>query len=157
MVDTLLIVVLVVVAIILFLLELLFIPGTSIAGISALACIVYANYYAFVNIGTVAGFITLGVSLLVCIGSIVLFFRSKMLDRIALTKEIDSTVDREAEKRVKVGDVGVSVTRLAQIGTAQFGDDVVEVKSVDGFLDENTRIVVCRIDKGVIMVKKLAE
>ena len=48
--DILIITVLIIAAVILFLVELFVIPGISLAGISALACILYANYYAFVNL-----------------------------------------------------------------------------------------------------------
>ena len=56
--DVLIIIALIVAAVILFLVELFVIPGISLAGISALVCIIYANYYAFVNLGTGAGFTT---------------------------------------------------------------------------------------------------
>ena len=61
--DILIITVLIIAAVILFLVELFVIPGISLAGISALVCIIYANYYAFANLGMAAGFITLGSSL----------------------------------------------------------------------------------------------
>ena len=71
--DILIIIVLIVAAVILFLVELFVIPGISIAGILAGACMIYANYYAFAYLGTTAGFITLGVSAIACIGSLILF------------------------------------------------------------------------------------
>ena len=104
--DILIITVLIIAAVILFLVELFVIPGISLAGISALVCIIYANYYAFANLGMAAGFITLGISGVACIGSLVWFMRSKMLDKLALKKDIDSKVDRSAEDSVKVGDTG---------------------------------------------------
>ena len=55
--DILIITVLIIAAVILFLVELFVIPGISLAGISALACILYANYYAFANLGMAGGFI----------------------------------------------------------------------------------------------------
>lgn len=153
--DILIIAVLVIAAIILFLVELFIVPGISIAGFLAGGCIVVANYYAFVQMGTTAGFITLAVSAVACIGSLIGFMRSKTLDRLSLKKDITSKVDRTAEERVKVGDVGVTTTRLALIGYAEINGDIVEVKSIDGFLDEKTSIVVNRITNGVLMVEKL--
>ena len=54
--DVLIIIVLIIAAVILFLVELFVIPGISFAGIAALGCIIFANYYAFANLGTGAGF-----------------------------------------------------------------------------------------------------
>ena len=142
---------------ILFLVELFVIPGISLAGISALVCILYANYYAFTNLGMAGGFVTLGISAVACIGSLIWFMRSKMLDKLALKKDIDSKVDRSAEDSVKVGDIGISTTRLAQIGYAEINGKIVEVKSIDGFLNEKTPIIVSRITDGTIMVEKHKE
>ena len=145
--DILIITVLIIAAVILFLVELFVIPGISLAGISALVCIIYANYYAFANLG-------MAISGVACIGSLVWFMRSKMLDKLALKKDIDSKVDRSAEDSVKVGDTGISTTRLAQIGYAEINGNIVEVKSIDGFLNEKTPIIVSRITDGTIMVEK---
>lgn len=155
--DILIISVLIIAAVILFLVELFVIPGISFAGISALACIIYANYYAFANIGTGGGFITLAVSGVACIGALVWFMRSKTLDKLALKKDIDSTIDRSAEQSLKVGDKGVSTTRLAQIGYAEINGSIVEVKSMDGFLNEKTPIIVSRITNGTILVEKIKD
>jgi membrane-bound ClpP family serine protease len=153
--DVIIIVALIVFAVVLFLVEVFLIPGISIAGIAAVGCIIYANYYAFVHLGNAGGSITLAVSLITCIGSLILFMRSKMLDKMALKENIVSTVDKPAEEKVKPGDTGVCVTRLALIGQAEINGMVMEVKSIDGFLDERTPIVVSRITEGIILVEKI--
>lgn len=152
--DILIITVLIIAAIILLLVELFVIPGISIAGFMAGGCILYANYYAFAHLGTTAGFITLAVSAIASILALVWFMQSKTLDKIALNKNITSKVDRSAESKIKVGDTGVATTRLALIGQAEINGSLVEVKSTDGFLDEKTPIIVCRITNGMILVEK---
>ena len=153
--DVLIIIALIAAAVILFLVELFVIPGISLAGISALVCIIYANYYAFANLGTGAGFITLIISGIACIGSLVWFMRSKTLDKLALKKDITSKIDRSAAEKVKVGDTGITITRLAQIGNAEINGNIIEVKSMDGLLNEKTPIVVNRITDRIIFVEKL--
>lgn len=152
--EILIIAILIIAAIILFLVELFVIPGISIAGILAGGCILYANYYAFAYMGTTAGGITLGLSVIACIGSLILFMRSKTLDKLALKKNISSKVDREAERQIKVGDTGITTTRLALIGHAEINGSIVEVKSSDGFVDEKTPVIVERIQDGNIIVGK---
>lgn len=153
--DILIITVLVIAAVILFLVELFIIPGISVAGFLAGGCIVFANYYAFAYMGTTAGLITLAVSAITCIGSLVWFMRSQTLDKLALKKDISSKVDRSAEERVKVGDTGITTTRLALIGYAEINGSIVEVKSTDGFLNEKIPIIVNRITDGMLMVEKV--
>lgn len=153
--EILIITILIVAAVILFLVELFFIPGVSIAGITALACVIFAVFYAFIYVGTAAGFITLGVAAVACTGSLVLFMRSKTLDKLSLKENITSKVDKQAEHSVKTGDTGICVTRVALIGQAEVAGKIVEVRSVDGFLDEKTPIRVIRITDGAILVEKL--
>ena len=153
--DVLIIIALIAAAVILFLVELFVIPGISLAGISALVCIIYANYYAFANLGTGAGFITLIISGIACIGSLVWFMRSKTLDKLALKKDITSKIARSAAEKVKVGDTGITITRLAQIGNAEINGNIIEVKSIHGLLIEKTPIVVNRITLGIIIFEKL--
>ncbi len=153
--DILIITILIIAAVILFLVELFVIPGISIAGFLAGGCVIFANYYAFVYMGTTAGIITLIISAIACIGSLILFMRSKTLDKIALKKNITSKVDRSAEAKVKIGDTGITTTRLALIGYAEINGDIVEVKSTDGLMDEKTPIIVDRITDGTILVEKL--
>lgn len=150
--DILIIIVLIIAAVILFLVELFVIPGISLAGISALICIIYANYYAFANLGIAGGFVTLTVSGVACIGSLVWFMRSKTLDKLALKKDITSKVDKPVG--IKPGDTGVTTTRLAQIGYAEINGNIIEVKSMDELINEKTPIVVNRITNGVILVEK---
>jgi len=151
--DIFIITLLVVGAVILFLVELFFIPGISIAGILALASLTYATYYAFVNLGIAGGFITLAISVIACGASIVIFMKSKTLDRIALTKNITSQVDKHAEQSTQVGDTGITTTRLALIGQAEINGKIVEVRSVDGFVNEKTPIIVERITDGTVLVR----
>ena len=80
--------------------------------------------------------------------------KSKMLDKLALKKEITSEVDRKDEKSIQVGDTGVSTTRLAQIGYADINGKIVEVKTTEGLLDEKTPIKVVRITDRTILVER---
>lgn len=152
--DLIIIIVLVLAAIVLLLTELFIVPGISLAGLAAAGCFIYANYYAFAHLGNVGGCITLTVSALACIGSLIVFMRSKTLEKIALKRNITSRVDRSAEERVKVGDQGTTTTRLALIGYAEINGDIVEVKSTAEFIDEKTSIVVSRIVNGTILVER---
>lgn len=152
--EIFIIAILIVAAVILFLVEIFLIPGVSIAGIAASGALIYANYYAFTAVGNTAGFITLVVSAIAIIGSIILFMRSKTLEKVSLKENITSKVDRSAEHSIQVGDKGVSVTRLALMGNAEINGKIVEVKSNDGFLDEKVPVVVVRINDGIISVEQ---
>ena len=138
--------------IILLLLEVFLLPGISLAGIGATVCLVYANMRAFNELGTWPGVLTLAISIISSILVFVWFMRSKSLDKLALKKDIDSSVKQPEAATIQVGDTGIALTRLAQIGNAQFGDRIVEVRSTGDFIDAKTPIIVERITDGIILV-----
>lgn len=152
--DIIIILAVIAAGIILFLVEVFLIPGISIAGIVSAGCLVYANYHAFSTLGTTGGLITLILSISSYIVLFIWFVRSKSIDKLALSKDIDSTVGTPAQQQVSVGDKGVALTRLALIGNAEINGQIIEVKSSDGFLNEHTPIVVDRIMEGVILVRR---
>ena len=155
--ETLIIIALILAGLLLFAVEVFLVPGITLAGIASGISLLYAICYAFHSVGTQAGFITLAVEAVGIIGITIWFMRSKTLDKIALKKNITSKVDRSAEEKVKVGDIGVTTTRLALIGYAEINGDIVEVKSSDGFLNEKTPIIVDRIADGVLLVERLKQ
>ena len=153
--EILIIIALLIAGLILLLLEVFLFPGISLAGIGATVCLVYANVRAFSELGTWPGVITLAISIISSILVFVWFMRSKSLDKLALKKDIDSSVKQPEAATIQVGDTGVAITRLAQIGNAQFGDRIVEVRTTGDFIDAKTPIIVDRITDGIILVAPL--
>lgn len=153
--EILIIIALLIAGLILLLLEVFLFPGISLAGIGATVCLVYANVRAFSELGTWPGVITLAISIISSILVFVWFMRSKSLDKLALKKDIDSSVKQPEAATIQVGDTGVALTRLAQIGNAQFGDRIVEVRTTGDFIDAKTPIIVERITDGIILVAPL--
>ncbi|MGL4852586.1 MAG: NfeD family protein [Phocaeicola sp.] len=141
--------------IIFFLIEVFLIPGTSIAGICSGICLLFANYYAFSELGTSAGLITLAVTTLGAVAAMVWFMRSKAVDRLSLKKEIDYNMDKLEGVHIQVGDKGVALTRLALIGNVEFNGQIVEVRSMDGFIDEKEEVYIERIAERTVFVRKV--
>ena len=135
--------------------EIALIPGFGLSGIAGVAAMIGSAVYAFVQMGEIAGWITIAIVILVSIALIMWAIYGKSLDNVALKENISSTVADAGASDIKVGDKGVSVTRLALIGEAKFGDIIVEVTSADGFIDEKCAIVVTRINAGVIYVENV--
>lgn len=135
-------------------LEIFIIPGTSLAGIAAAASLIGANYLVFDNFGLSIGFTVLAASLIVCLLAGFWMLRSKTLDKISLKRTIDSTAATAEQLSVKTGDCGIAITRLALIGNADFNGKIVQVQSADGFIDEQTPVIICRVIEGQVWVKR---
>ena len=153
--DILIITSLIIAGLILFIIEVFLLPGISIAGIISAGCILYANYYAFDTLGTVPGCITLAVSVIGVVAITIWFMRSKTVDKLSLKKTIDYRPEPLKGLDLKIGDEGIALTRLALIGNAEFNGRIIEVRSSDGFIDENCKIRVERIMDGIVMVQKV--
>ena len=83
--------------------------------------------------------------------------RSKTVDKYSLKKTLDYKDNKVKKFNIKVGDKGVAITRLALIGNAEINGNIIEVRSAEGFIDENTLIYVERISGETIMVRKRHE
>lgn len=152
--ETLIIAALIVGGLIFFAIEVFLIPGVSLAGILAGISILYAIGYAFANLGVTGGIVTIAAAG-VGIGAVTVWFmKSKTVDRLSLKQTIDYRPDPLKGTDLKVGDTGMTVTRLTLIGNAEFDGHTLEVKSVDGFIDERTEVTVTKISGGIVYVKR---
>ena len=144
---------LVIFATILLLVEVMLIPGIGFTGILGIMSMIGAIAYSFFFIGGLAGWITLGIACIICVAFFLWALYGKSLDRVALKKNIDSTVKEDEISKFSVGDKGVARTRLALIGEAEIKGLIVEVKSESGFVDEGEPIEVVRLSGDTVFVK----
>ena len=137
-----LIITLIVLGIAFLLLEIFFLPGITIAGIAGGLCLAAAAWLSFSYYGATVGWYTVVAVVVIFSISVYLFIKTGVMDKISLRAEIKSTVEGK-DTNIKVGDRGVSLSRLAP-----------EVKSIRGFVDADTDIEVIAADKQEILVRR---
>jgi len=81
--------------------------------------------------------------------------RSNTWNKIKLSKSSDSRIKKNVSDSIKVGEIGVCISRLSPMGKARFGDLHAEVKSYSKFIDQGTEVEVVEINKDKIIVKPL--
>ncbi len=150
------IVILILLGIFLFIVEFLLVPGVTIAGIGGAILMAVAVFFAYKTHGNTVGNYTLVATLIFTVGGGAYVLRAKTWRRLMLHKDIDSKVDGglEADK-IKVGDRGESITRMAPIGKVLINGIVVEGKSQWGFLDQNTPVEVVKVLNTQVIVKPI--
>lgn len=153
--EILILIALIIGGLLLFAVEVFLIPGVSLAGIASGISILYAIYYAFDTMGAQAGGITIAAAIVGLIGVIVWFMRSHTVDKLSLKSAIDYRPDPLKGLSLHVGDQGITVTRLTLIGNANFNGEIIEVHSLDGFIDEQTPVSIVRIKDGRVYVKRI--
>lgn len=138
-------------AIILLIAEVFFIPGITLAGIAGTLCAGGGIWYAY-SLDMTIGHITVLSSIIGFVAVFWFFVRSRSFKIMELNADISSKVTSNLEQGISVGEKGVTVSRLASVGKARFNRTIVEVKAENGWIDENTPVLVTRIEDNYIWV-----
>ncbi len=149
------IITLILVGLVLMFAEVMLIPGVGVAGILGLLSLGGSCFYAFTEFGNTVGGIVTAINAVLLIIMLVYVLRAKTWKRMALETNIDSkAVDNVT---VAVGDKGKTVTRLAPMGSARFGNYIVEVKALEGMMEPEITVEIVLIEDNKIYVKALGE
>lgn len=147
------IILLVVLGVILLLVEFLIIPGVTVAGVAGFTFLIAGVALSYIYLGPRQGNIVLLVTLVINVTTILIFFRTKTWRKAGLKSEIQGKVN-VIENDIIEGISGKSISRLAPTGKAMFNDKMIEVQSIEGFIDHNTEIVITSIKNNKIYIKR---
>ncbi len=151
------VVTLLVLGVIFFIVELFLIPGISLAGIAGTLFMGGSIYYAYAKIGSTAGHITLLGSILLLAIAIIIFIRSKVLEKMSLKTDISWKNDPLEKISIQIGEKGVAVSRLAPMGKVKINGNIVEAKTNGDFIDQGTEIKVIQVLKTNVLVERIDE
>lgn len=141
--------------VLLLLLEILFVPGTTIVGIGGIVLLAIGIYLAYAYLGTQAGHISLAACVAAVFLSLVVLLKGQTWKKMALDTNVEGKGVVEVEKLVAVGDEGKTITRLNPSGKALFGENIIEVDAAGEFVDAESKIVVTKVEQNKIRVKTL--
>lgn len=147
------IVILILIGLIMLVLEVLVIPGI-VVGIIGFLLILWGIMSAYSDHNLLTGHVVLIATIIVSIAALVYVLKSKTWNKISLNDNISSKVN-VLDDVVEVNDEGVALSRIAPMGKAKIGTQIVEVSTQGDFINENSRIIVFRIEDNKIFVKQL--
>ena len=153
--NILIILFLIFLGVVLLLIEFTILPGITIAGIGGFLLFAYSIYLAFTSYGTLAGFLTLGFVMIVAPLLLVYLFKGKSGKKMVLGAVISGVANQLDSGKIKVGDIGITIGRLAPMGKIKVNDEVVEVKSTGSFVDPGQQVRIVEIEKSLITVEPL--
>jgi membrane-bound ClpP family serine protease len=149
-------IILIVLGILLFVIEVLLVPGVTVAGVGGLILNAAGVIIVFVQKGPEIGLWVLLGTVLVSAFIIGMSLRARTWKRLMLKTNVDGTVDTDlTDDQVKAGDRGEAVTRLAPMGKIKINELVREAKSIEGYVDEHTEIEVVEVQGTKISVKPI--
>jgi len=150
----LLILTFILIGLIFMVLEVLVIPGFGFAGVIGFILVAIGVWQTYAAYGLMAGHLVLAGTFVMTVLILFLSLRSKTWKRLALSDEIDSKVNVIDLEKVKPGDKGKTVSRLAPMGKALIHGEYYEVSTTGDFIDQQTEVVITRIEHNKIIVKR---
>ncbi len=142
----------IVLGVILMLLEILVIPGTTVAGFGAIILLGLGVYFSYSNYGIQTGNFVLGGTILFLIVSLIFSLRARTWKRFMLNSSVDGQVNT-IETNIKAGDVGITVSRLNPMGKVMFDGEYYEARAINEIIDPNTEIIITKIVGNTLIVK----
>ncbi len=143
--------------VLLLLLEFAVIPGVTIAGIGGTVLLGASIYMAFDSYGLWAGFLTLAFVILVVPFLFFRFFKGRAGKKMILESEISGKVNESDTATVKAGDEGITIGRLAPMGKVRINHQVLEGKSIGGFIDQQVKVRVVEVLKTQVIVERASD
>ncbi len=145
------IILLIVIGLIFLVLEILVIPGATVVGILGFALVLLGVIQSYLVYGSMAGHITLVSTIILTFITIYYTLKSKTWNKAMLKDEIKGKVN-ELPEDIGVGLEGKTISRLAPSGKAMFGTRIIEVHSMEGFIDHEKAVVITKIEDNKVLV-----
>ena len=140
------------VGVLLVLAEIIFIPGTTIAGILGGIMIAVGIYLCYENLGSYYGHLNVAISSVSSVVLLYLSFKFKWWNLMAMNKQSEGKLDYTQGVTLEVGEEGKTTSALRPMGQAEFQHKIFEVVTEGGFLPSNTPVRIIKIDKNKILV-----
>lgn len=145
--DWITVILLLIAGIVLLIVEIIFIPGTTIVGIIGVALMVFGVIIGYSKFGSLTGTIIL-VSAVVTGGAVaVLSFKTGVWKRFALKNTNSSKFNEDIKIEHLLGAEGIALSALRPYGKGEIYNSTYEVKTLGNYLTTGTKIKVTNVDK----------
>ncbi len=141
------------IGLLLIIVELVFIPGTTVVGLLGLIFSIVGVAIGYNHFGNQAGFYLVLGTASVTLVALFYSFRSGSWSRFSLKSSIDGKVNEDLLNLVHIGDVGITRSSLRPMGTAEFNNRNFEVKSNGDYLDSGQRVRIVHVQQHQIIVE----
>ena len=153
--DQFLIALLILFGIALIIIEIIFIPGTTIIGI--LGCLIgaYGVYRSYVIYGDSTGHLVLVGTAILTLIAIIYSFKSGAWKKFAHQDVQVGKVNEHLTDGLEIGMKGMTTSSLKPIGKAEFNNKEYEVTSLGAFVEQAQEIEILRMDRNKIYIEPL--
>lgn len=138
----------------LILVEVLFVPGTTVVGLIGIVFTALGIYYAFLSFDNSTAFTILGAAVVVNLSFILYGFRSGAWEKFALKDTISSRTYDDRLMGLEQGQKGKTLSDCKPFGKVEIGDKIYEAKSEGGFIPAGTDVYILKIENNKIIIKQ---
>lgn len=135
--------------------EVIFVPGTTIVGILGFGCAIFGIYLGFDYFDNTIGTVILIGAVLLGFGAVFYSFKSKAWERFSLKEENTGRYNDDFRVNLELNTEGMTISSIKPIGKAMFEDKIVEVRSNGGYIEENKKVKIIRIETNRIIVEPI--
>jgi membrane-bound ClpP family serine protease len=150
------IIILIIIGIALLIVEVFFVPGTTIIGILGILFTAGGVFYSFDAYGNTTGYWVLAATVLANGIFIYIGLKGGVWQRFANQSTIASKFNDEVEE-VPVGTEGRALSALRPIGKAELNQKTYEVRSTGAFVNAGEKIRVIRNTNRILIVEVIKE
>jgi len=152
--DLVTVIILVFIGLVLLLVELVFLPGTTLIGILGFLVLAAGVWLGYEKMGLANGHIILSVALILSVTIVFFSFKADVWSKFALKDVNHSRVNENVKPQLQEGNTGRTLSALRPSGTAMFNDQPYEVHTNGEFLNAGTAVVITRINHHKVIVKQ---
>jgi len=139
----------------LIIVELVFVPGTTVVGLLGLIFAIVGIVISFSHFGNAIGFYVLLAMLATTLGGLFYSFRSGAWTKFSLKSSMDSKVNEGIMASVHIGDEGITVSTLRPTGKAEFNSKTFEVKTSGNYVERGEKVKITQIESHQIVVEPI--
>lgn len=139
----------------LIIVEVVFIPGTTVVGLLGLIFAIVGIAFAYNYFGNQVGFYVLLGTGVVSAGALYFSFRNGAWNKFSNKSTIDSKVNEGLAETLTSGEEGVSISALRPMGSAEFNGKIFEVRTNGEYLANGMKIRIVRIRSNEILVEPI--
>jgi membrane-bound ClpP family serine protease len=143
------------IGLILLVVEVIFIPGTTVVGILGVIFSITGVIISFRHFGDHTGFYVLLSALVATGGALFYGFKSGTWERFSLKESNQGKVNEGMTANLAVGDEGISISALRPVGKAEFKNGIFEVKTLGEYVEPQKKVRIIEISIQQVTVEPI--
>lgn len=146
---------LIAIGLILIIVEILFIPGTTLVGVLGFIFATAGIIFSYQQYGSEIGFYVLLGTSIVSAATLYLSFRTGVWKKFSLKNSLEGKVNEGLTNHLEIGAIGKAVSALRPMGLVEFDGKIFEVKSNGEYFNPGTMVKIVKIQMNNILVEPI--